>query len=961
MAVARHAGPDAAVRLSALHAASPDVRAALRVVPPAYMDALAAATETAGLVAAGAWHGPAQGVWRPSAPGTRLQERLVELALSGADEAAAMLAELLSNAGAGDRMPLHQLLDMQNAAARTLVARLGDYGARLDTFATLLSAAGALAAARDATAAAAAARGWIQDLVLAAADAVAPPEDTAAAAPALCLLAQLLAQHGAAATEALAGHQGLRVMARRIIALLSQPAPLVVAPALHVLTRILLHSYPEPAPGGQQFQELARLAGSLGCKLFDADHIDRTLVLIADLCLDCHSAATTTSTADARIVHDLRVLREVAGTVDALARTEREEARTLFFQSATLTSALGHLVSMAKLDRRYLGPLLAMVNSILDAAGGSVAQPAVATLFDGHDYGQADSLRDSSAPAPSIVDELFDIVLSGIEDAADTVPRFALPPADWLDTGLLDVSGAAKGAGRPEAARAPWPRVSSEECGGGWFVSCSTEQRQQIHMFVRLALAAQPGTARATQATCWIQELVDAAVQVLGAFLLPAGLDSPNAPVGDPLGAMWVGASPLDPVAYLRALQAQHATAGALPSVLGAYYWAVRPVVSLLADVTPLMRPAADHWRGAAGSGELGGILRWAASVCAGLLGDGSAALLGDALLDDMCQILGAPEAGLLAECVMPLAAPDSAATPSEPASPDLGCDIAVSDLRAACSGGQLEIAAATTSQLAQAAVLRHWARTCEAELAAMLVACDAQVAQHDEQLEQAKAVHGLVQRAQRLVQAPLCAARPEEPLLFFDKLPLALAVRRRHLALQQPLAARLSEQRARLAESERENSRLRCSLRQAHEASAAQLDCSAQQAQAIQRLEADAAKWKAEHDSDRSRLEQSEAAAAEARQQLVRLADRHDALQTLLDTKQAAWDVRQVSLTESIRKLELALGGALARIRELETKCAADSAASEHLRTQAALMSARLAELAQVSETLYGLSRMPH
>ncbi|KAJ2762934.1 hypothetical protein IWQ57_005679, partial [Coemansia nantahalensis] len=317
MAVARHAGADVATRLSALHAASADVRAALRLVPPAYMDALAAAADTAGLVAGGAW----QGSRRQSAPGAALQQRLVELAADGADEAAAMLAELLGCACAADHLPLHQLLAVQGAAARTLTARLGDGGARLDAFAALLCTASDLAAARDAAAAAAAARGWMRDLALAAAGVAALPE-AAEPAPVLSLLARLLAQHGAAAVEALAAYEGLRAMTRRIIALLSQPAPLGVAPALHVLTRLLLHAHPEPAPDDRQCRELARLADSLGCKLFDADHIARTLALIADLCLDCRAAVAAADAppgaSDAPVGHDLRVLREVAGTVDAL-------------------------------------------------------------------------------------------------------------------------------------------------------------------------------------------------------------------------------------------------------------------------------------------------------------------------------------------------------------------------------------------------------------------------------------------------------------------------------------------------------------------------------------------------------------------------------------------------------------------------------------------------------------------
>ncbi|KAJ1725885.1 hypothetical protein LPJ61_005582 [Coemansia biformis] len=79
------------------------------------------------------------------------------------------------------------------------------------------------------------------------------------------------------------------------------------------------------------------------------------------------------------------------------------------------------------------------------------------------------------------------------------------------------------------------------------------------------------------------------------------------------------------------------------------------------------------------------------------------------------------------------------------------------------------------------------------------------------------------------------------------------------------------------------------------------------------------------------------------------------------MDTKQEAWEKKQVSLTENIRKLEIALGEALARIRELETQSAADHAIAEQLRSQASTMNAKLSEYSKISEALYNISRMPH
>ncbi|KAJ2246834.1 hypothetical protein GGH97_002332, partial [Coemansia sp. RSA 475] len=86
-----------------------------------------------------------------------------------------------------------------------------------------------------------------------------------------------------------------------------------------------------------------------------------------------------------------------------------------------------------------------------------------------------------------------------------------------------------------------------------------------------------------------------------------------------------------------------------------------------------------------------------------------------------------------------------------------------------------------------------------------------------------------------------------------------------------------------------------------------------------------------------------------------------HTQLEDTFAAKQLDWERLQQTMTDNVRKLELALGEAVARLRQLESQNAAERAVADELRAQQAMMAAKLAEYSKLSETLFSLSRLPH
>ncbi|KAJ2319070.1 hypothetical protein GGI00_006481, partial [Coemansia sp. RSA 2681] len=258
----------------------------------------------------------------------------------------------------------------------------------------------------------------------------------------LCVAAQVIEHDQRSALAVLASLESLRGFARHVIKLLSVPEPIIAAPALHLLTLILLHPPISDTAAAvvagqlqqQQQQEqvspLTILADGLRGKLFDAAHIGRTLVLAADLCHNCQQAAAARGSNNGSSVDDdVVVLDAIAGMVAAIAQCEQSDnsalqaVRAAFFASTELVPAIVHVVAMAKLDRRYLHSVLRMATAILSRPEDATT-PLVCALT-GESQGSSSS-SSSSDNLPSVIGELLELVLSGIEDIDDAMPLMLL-------------------------------------------------------------------------------------------------------------------------------------------------------------------------------------------------------------------------------------------------------------------------------------------------------------------------------------------------------------------------------------------------------------------------------------------------------------------------------------------------------------------------------------------------------
>ncbi|KAJ2805136.1 hypothetical protein H4R20_002214 [Coemansia guatemalensis] len=1018
-AVNRHQSEKEAIeQLHVDYTASPDIRASLRLVPLGYMDALSVACEAATVVVSAS---PKQTEHATSgqtlASGSQLLQLLQNHALEGQNYAAAMLADILDNGDAAGSIPLQKIPALCEAVASILLSRVSDKQAELDAFAGLLRATDRQLA--NAQGSKISSSNWVEGLLLALVDAVTDiPVSTADVkhngAQVLCLMAQLLTQRREEATEIMAKLKSLRKLARHLIKLLSQPSPLLAAPALHVLTRILLHPQHTKTLRTGQKTALTALAETLGGKLFDENHIDRTLVLIADMCLNCHAADALTDNptlvvSDSMITDDLRVLDAVAGVIRAIASAQAPDVSARFFQSTAITPAIDHMVSMAKLDRRYLGPLLHMVNPILLYSNGDTTLPLIESLLADRPNSHISAADESIVDMPSLIDEIFDAVLLGIEDAIDTVPRFT-PPADYHTT-ASELFRAARPGSRPSSARNPsWPRVSCEERDCGWFVNCTQYHRQYVHDFLRLLLPIQPAM-KTNRLAGWINELLDTVAQVLRTFLLPASSTSKEANVDDPFGTSVHFLLDADVIktgaasAQVKHLQSQQQNgAEHLVSALGTYYWVVRPVMLMVTDLVATSKHIATCWHRCMGERDLFCIDRWAQMLFQKTF-DSPESLLGRGLYTEMGQILALsddPAATDYSEVLLPQKAQRTVTTPSDSAlssstaSPRQDHEvIAIDDLRAANNKSSIDVLSDSSTvlptgknkhgALVQIAVLRHWARTCEMELASLLIFCRAVAVNDQDRIDQVKYMQTLTQRSRSLIAPPPFLEHAAAPH-FLDSLSLGAAVRSQNMKQRQShqtlLTRRLHEQRSTLASMEDENTRLQNALHQAEEdSSRLYLLCNQHQEEIQQlkrqkeelaaiitenqnskhRLEADANKWKEEHSRAQSALEQSEAMGREGRQQLLKLTENQQALQESFSAKQESWEQKQISLTENIRKLEIALSEAVARLRELESQNSTERNTVNQLRNQVSLMNSKLAEYSKISESLYAISRMPH
>lgn len=410
----------------------------------------------------------------------------------------------------------------------------------------------------------------------------------------LSLLVQLIEQHPQYTLESLAGLPNLRQLTRNVIKLLSVPSPLIAAPALHLLTLVIL--LPPYASLSLRPLEAIVAGGGLRAKLFDGQHIHRTLELIADLCLNCQSPLLNEKTSNdgclgleygkgMKFVNtDMQVLDAVAGIVDAMSSVLKQEdpARTAFYESQELVAAIEHLCSLSAMDRRYIFPLLRMVNSIISGVSTEdLKSPLIQVLYQRHassipsPAGSNGSVSETSTcgNTSSVMSEILDMVVSGIEDTAYTVPGF-------------------ESSGNEQQ-----PRVSSEESGCGWFINCPTSlQRQVVVEFLAIMLDQQDNDDGNVA-----QDLAMVILHVL-TTILPL-----------PEDGMLFGDKDDGAVAKL-----------------GGYYWAVRPVLTLCCKLCKLQPGFAKCWSGHLAGCNDGKLAKSTSRICRSLADPSVSTMLED-------------------------------------------------------------------------------------------------------------------------------------------------------------------------------------------------------------------------------------------------------------------------------------------------------------------------------------------
>ncbi|KAJ1824149.1 hypothetical protein LPJ60_000979 [Coemansia sp. RSA 2675] len=899
-----HSGPlppGAAESLHRLYASSADVRACLRLVDPAYMDVLTAAHLASSAVSSA---DTAQDI---VGAGTRM----TRLLSGGGDWAATMLADTIDNSANCPQMP--------SEVARALLARVKS-AQPLHAHARLLKAIGSPCD---------------QSLLHAVVDAIVDGPPVSSLTQLLCVAAQLIEQDRVGAMAVLAGLESLRGFARHIIKLLSVPSPTVAAPALHLLTLILLHPPAQTSP-------LTILADGLCGKLFDATHIGRTLVLASDLCLNCQQAG--------KPLDDLVVLDAIAGMVTAIAHcglsddSAQMAVRAAFFASTELVPAIIHVVALAKLDRRYMHPLLRMVTAII-ARPDDASTPLVRAL--------ASECQEGSMPA--VVDDLFELVVSGIEDIDDAMPRF--------------------GSTMQQASVEPQlPRVSSDESGCCWLANCPATNRRDAVRFLCAVL-----NTPSLEAEGYAPQLIEAISMALTPLFTRRAYPS------------------LDVLA-----------------LTGRYYWVDKPVLGMAIDLaagSPEFRAqwqkyiATTSWPTTLSQEEAatGGIMemyREVANIFA-LPGSPSASFLGDVLCHQPDQGQKSLQSiAIRSDLVANVATPSdsSHASSSGAASPYQADDvIAITDMRmaaAAVGGSQLYqeglcISTATLqseeeddsceviSSKIHTMVLRQWQRMCEAE-AALDLAKSTHTGQpailhhltsairQARQLSAPSVITGLV----AVVSTAAGLHRQHTSHVSALKSAVTASVQQSHDHLLASTDAELMYLNGELNRAQAQASQLTADLRttrkladrQASDLSDLNSQHSELQAK-YRKIEAEAGLWKQECVRAKEHLELSERIARDAHQNLIsqHAEDKQRSVDRALADGRAEWDGRHAAMSDTVAGLERALAEAVPRLRELEAQVENERLAAAELRVQNAAMAAKLADLAHAATALHGLAHRPH
>ncbi|KAJ2103341.1 hypothetical protein GGI09_000723 [Coemansia sp. S100] len=777
----------------------------------------------------------------------------------------------------------------------------------------------------------------------------------------LCVAAQLIEQDRRGALAVLAGLESLRGFARHVIKLLSVPAPIVAAPALHLLTLILLHPPAKVTAGQPQVSPLTILADGLCGKLFDATHIGRTLVLAADLCLNCQQAGNGHGAVD----DDLVVLDAVAGMVAAIAQCEQssnpalQAIRAAFFESTEIVPAIFHVVAMAKLDRRYLHSLLRMATAIV-ARPEDASTPLVRALT-GESQGTLGLL-------PSVISELFELVLSGIEDIDDAMPRF--------------------GYSLPGSSEEPrLPRVSSDESGCCWLANCPATKRRDVSRFLCAAFNCPPPPGAGDEAERWGPLLIEAVSVALGPlFTRPS--------------------PPLEPT-----------------SLLGRYYWVDKPVLGLALYLASGSLEFRTLWQ------KYLAATNWPATVCQEATSGNMLSLMYQEIADVFA--MPSPSSALAAflddklyhqaghtqksaksvamqndlVAVASVATPSNSSYTSSGAASPYQADgdndvIAITDMRvaaAAASGplgqegmgistpalqaGEENSSSASASGQVYSVVLRQWLRTCEAE-AALELAKSTDNSTDPVRLQ----LSGIIRQA-RLLVAPATVANITGHGA--NPLDTTASLHRQHslyvTALKAAVTQSVQQSHDRLlASTDTELMYLNGELNRA-QACAEQLSADLGQTRKLadrwsadhndlrqqhnelqakhRKIETEADEWKQECARARDHLELSERIARDAHQNLIvqHEAEKQRCVEKAIEAHQGAWDRRHSAMSDNVAALERALAEAVPRLRVLETQAETERLANAELRVQNAAMTAKLADLAHAATALHGIAQRPH
>ncbi|KAJ2811631.1 hypothetical protein H4S07_001936 [Coemansia furcata] len=926
-----HVGPmpiNAVESLYKLYTASADIRACLRLVDPAYLDVLSAA-HLASEAIRGVVDIAEENVVGAGTRLTRLLQKAHALNNSSSEEeeaaaAATMLADMTN---------CPQIPDTSDDD--TLLTRVRS-GSPVRAHAALLRATGS---SRDSS----------QQLLCAVVDAiVAHSASDSGLSQLLCLAAQLIEQDRVGSLAALAGLASLRGFARHVIKLLSVPAPIVAAPALHLLTLILLHP-PAKVTAGHHVSPLTILADGLCGKLFDAAHIGRTLVLAADLCLNCQQAGSSTD-------DDLVVLGAVAGMVAAIAQCEQSSAalqavRTAFFASTEIVPALVHITAMARVDRRYIHALLRMATAII-ARPEDAPTPLVRAL--------ASESQGPSGPLPSVIGELFELVLSGIEDIDDALPRFGYPHQPSSD----------------DDAGPRLPRVSSDESGCCWLANCPDASRRDVARFLCAALncPSPPPPGSGDEAERWAPLLIEAVSAALGPLFAP-----PSSPSSEP--AM----------------------------LLGRHYWVDRPVLGLALDLAAGSEEFRELWQkylatannisGESASGNTLLLYKEIADIFAlPLPSSASTAFLGDVIYQQPGQTQKSANSATIHSDLVAA----SVATPSESSYASSGAAspyradgdndvIAITDIRMAAaaavtrpnSNGRLHreglgistsasmstlqaeeenTTTATQSAKVYAAVLRQWLRSCEAQ-AALAIAQSTCTSPCE---PPAYDIAALVARVSTFASLH----RQHTSYVTALKSAIAHSVQQSHDHLLASSDAELTYLNAELNRAQARAEQLAADLAHTrkladrHTAGHTNLCQQHDELQAKhRRIEANAGEWREECVRARDNLELNERIARDAHQNLVvqHEAEKLRCVENALTANQGVWDRRHAEMSDTVAALERALAEAVPRLRVLETQAEAERLASAELRVQNAAMAAKLADLAHAATVLHGLAQRPY